>query len=118
MIFKIIGDELKKRGRHKYNKGKEKYENGKKIIKLPYVGPALGIPMCISGILSMILGKLIEGFGLCVKGLGKLIEVIGKGIKVIGQALTNLAQKRLMEIGSNVNAAVINANETQNKRKK
>ena len=74
--------------------------------------------MCISGILSMILGKLIEGFGLCVKGLGKLIEVIGKGIKVIGQALTNLAQKRLMEIGSNVNAAVINANKTQNKRKK
>ena len=118
MIFKILGDAIKKRGQHKYNKGKEKYENGKRIIKLPYVGPALGIPMCISGILSMILGKLIEGFGLCVKGLGKLIEVIGKGIKVIGQALTNLAQKRLMEIGSNVNAAVINANETQNKRKK
>lgn len=118
MVFKILGDAIKKRGQHKYNKGKEKYENGKKIIKLPYVGPALGIPMCISGILSMILGKLIEGFGLCVKGLGKLIEVIGKGIKVIGQALTNLAQKRLMEIGSNVNAAVINANKTQNKRKK
>lgn len=109
------GDKIKKSGIRKYENGKEKFKAGKEIIPVPALGPAVGIPMCISGISSMILGKMIEAFGGLVKIIGKIVKVLGKIIKFIGNAIASFAQKRLMDIGENINTAVVNAANEQSK---